>query len=118
PPSGQTRLTPARAPYGSCSPLLWCSAATSAPTLPALPARRASDLATTTLTLTNDSTAPSGSITAPAASANVRGSAVTVSSNSSDSRPGVATAPCQRSPAGAGTWTTLATDTTSPSSVS
>ena len=72
----------------------------------------------TVLTFTNDSTNPTGAITAPASSANVRGSAVTVSSNSADGGAGVASAQFQRSPAGAGTWTTIgAADTTSPYSV-
>ena len=65
-----------------------------------------------------DNTNPSGSITAPAASANVRGAAVTVSSNSADAGSGVANAQFQRSPAGAGVWTNIgAADTTSPYSV-
>ncbi len=64
-----------------------------------------------------DNTNPTGSVTAPAASANVRGAAVTVSSNSADGGSGVASADFQRSPAGAGTWTTIATDNSSPYSV-
>jgi large repetitive protein len=65
-----------------------------------------------------DNTNPTGSITAPASSANVRGNAVTVSSNSADGGSGVAQADFQRSPAGAGTWTSIATDNSSPYSVS
>ena len=64
-----------------------------------------------------DNTNPSGSITAPGAGANVTGSAVTVSSNSADGGSGVASALFQRSPAGAGVWTTIATDNSSPYSV-
>ena len=65
-----------------------------------------------------DNTNPTGSITAPAASANVRGAAVTVSSDSADGGSGVANAQFQRSPAGAGVWTNIgAADTTSPYSV-
>src|SRR6202023_1388576 len=72
----------------------------------------------TVLTFTNDSTNPTGSITAPAASANGRGNAVAVSSNSADGGSGVASATFQRSPAGAGIWTNIgAPDTTSPYSV-
>src|SRR5439155_13768339 len=72
----------------------------------------------TLLTYTNDSTAPSGAITAPASAANVRGAAVAVSSNSADPGSGVANAQFQRSPAGAGVWTNIgAADTTSPYSV-
>ena len=65
-----------------------------------------------------DNTNPTGAITAPAASANVRGNAVTVSSNSLDGGSGVANAQFQRSPAGGGVWTNIgAADTTSPYSV-
>ena len=65
-----------------------------------------------------DNTNPTGSITAPAASANVRGAAVTVSSDSADGGSGVANAQFQRSPAGGGVWTNIgAADTTSPYSV-
>ena len=65
-----------------------------------------------------DNTNPTGAITAPAASANVTGNAVTVSSNSADGGSGVANAQFQRSPAGAGVWTNIgAADTTSPYSV-
>jgi hypothetical protein len=60
---------------------------------------------------------PAGSITAPLASANVNGSAVSISSNSSDAGSGVASAQFQRSPAGANTWTTISTDSSSPYAV-
>ena len=56
---------------------------------------------TETVTFAIDSTAPTGSITAPAASANVRGAAVAVSSNSADGGSGVASAQFQYSTAGA-----------------
>jgi hypothetical protein len=69
------------------------------------------------VTVTVDNTNPTGSLTAPAASANVKGT-VTVSSNSADATSGVTNAAFQRSPAGAGTWTTISTDTTSPYSAS
>ena len=73
---------------------------------------------TGTFTVTKDATNPTGSLTAPASSANVRGNAVVVSSNSADAGSGVADATFQRSPAGAGVWTTIgAADTTSPYSV-
>jgi hypothetical protein len=68
-------------------------------------------------TVTIDTTAPTGSLTAPAANANLRGS-VTVSSNSADVGSAVASAAFQRSPALLDTWTTIATDTTSPYSTS
>ena len=62
-----------------------------------------------------DNTNPTGSVTAPAAAANVRGASVSVTSNSADGGSGVANALFQRSPAGAGTWTTIgAADTSSP----
>jgi large repetitive protein len=65
-----------------------------------------------------DNTSPTGSITAPAADANVRGT-ISVDANSADSGSGVASARFQRSPAGAGTWTDIgAADTSSPYSVS
>jgi hypothetical protein len=64
-----------------------------------------------------DLTDPTGSVTAPAASANVRGAAVPVSSSSADSGSGVASARFQYSVSGAGNWTNIATDTTSPYSV-
>src|SRR5262249_44830819 len=72
--------------------------------------------ATTSPTIGNvlvDNTAPTGSVTAPAASANVRGT-VTVATNAADGGSGVASAVIQRSPAGAGTWTTIGTATGSP----
>ena len=74
-------------------------------------------------TVTIDNTNPTGAVTAPAAAANVRGASVSVTSNSADpavggSASGVANALFQRSPAGAGTWTTIgAADTSSPYAV-
>ncbi len=66
-------------------------------------------------TVTIDNTNPTGAVTAPAAAANVRGSSVSVTSNSADGGSGVANALFQRSPAGAGTWTTIgAADTSTP----
>ena len=61
-----------------------------------------------------DNTAPTGSITAPAASANIKGT-FTVTADSADAGSGVANALFQRSPAGTNTWTNVAAaDTTSP----
>ena len=66
-------------------------------------------------TVTIDNTNPTGAVTAPAAAANVRGTSVAVTSNSADGGSGVANALFQRSPAGAGTWTTIgAADTSTP----
>jgi len=62
-----------------------------------------------------DVTDPTGSVTVPAAGANVRGAAVAVTSDSADSGSGVASVQLQRSPAGGGTWTNVgAADTTAP----
>jgi hypothetical protein len=62
-----------------------------------------------------DNTAPTGAVTAPAASANVRGSAVSVTSSSADAGSGVATAQFQISNAGTASWSNLgAADTASP----
>ncbi|MBI4172541.1 MAG: Ig-like domain-containing protein, partial [Actinobacteria bacterium] len=73
---------------------------------------------TGTFTITSDSTGPTGSVTAPAASANVRGTTVSVDSDTADAASGVASAQFQRSPAGAGTWTSIgAADTSAPYSV-
>ena len=54
-----------------------------------------------------DNTLPTGSVTSPAGGANLRGT-VTLASDSADAGSGVATVQFQRSPAGAGTWTTEA----------
>ncbi|HZQ04091.1 MAG TPA: Ig-like domain-containing protein, partial [Gaiellaceae bacterium] len=64
-----------------------------------------------------DNTSPTGSLTAPTAAANLTGT-VTVASNSADAGSGVAAALFQYSPAGAGIWTTIASDSTAPYSVS
>ncbi len=69
------------------------------------------------LNVTIDRTAPSGSITTPSAGAYVGGASVAVSSDSADGLSGVAQVVIQRSPAGAGTWTPIDTDTVAPYSV-
>ena len=70
-----------------------------------------------TFTVTvQDTIAPTGSLTAPAAGP-VRGT-ITLSSDSADSGSGVASVAFQRSPHSANTWTTISTDTISPYSVS
>ena len=69
----------------------------------------------TAVTVRVDNTPPTGTLTAPADGAYVKGSSVTVSSNSADSGgSGVANATFQRSPAGANTWTTIGTDASTP----
>ncbi|HET9665188.1 MAG TPA: Ig-like domain-containing protein, partial [Desertimonas sp.] len=60
-----------------------------------------------TVTVRVDNTLPTGSVTAPAAGANLRDT-VALTSNSADAGSGVATAQFQRSPIGAGTWTNQA----------
>ncbi len=64
-----------------------------------------------------DRTAPTGSITAPGSGAYIGGTTVAVASDSADTLSGVTQVVFQRSPAGQGTWTALATDTTSPYSL-
>ena len=66
------------------------------------------------LTFHFDATDPTGSLTAPADGAALRGSSVTVSSDSADTGSGVDSAEFQRRPAGGGAWTTIATDTNAP----
>jgi hypothetical protein len=70
------------------------------------------------VTIRVDNTAPTGVVSSPSAGANVRGSALAIASSSADAGSGVASALFQRSPVGAGNWTDVATDTTSPYSVS
>ncbi|MGI8607415.1 MAG: Ig-like domain-containing protein [Gaiellaceae bacterium] len=60
-------------------------------------------------TVTVDNSDPTGSLTAPAGGASLAGT-VAVASSSADSVSGVAQVVFQRSPAGAGTWTTIDTD--------
>jgi hypothetical protein len=60
--------------------------------------------------VTVDNLNPTGSLTAPLASANVRGNAVNLTASSADGGSGVASAKFQRSPAGGNTWTDIATD--------
>jgi hypothetical protein len=54
-----------------------------------------------------DNTLPTGSVTSPAAAADVRGS-ITLTSDSADAGSGVDTVQFQRSPTGVGTWTNQA----------
>jgi hypothetical protein len=63
-----------------------------------------------------DTANPTGSITAPAAAAVVRG-LTAVSSDSADAGSGVQQVVFQRSPAAFGTWTAIDTDTSAPYSV-
>jgi fibronectin type 3 domain-containing protein len=61
-----------------------------------------------------DNTAPSGSVTSPAASAVVHGT-INPAATAADGGSGVDTVAFQRSPAGSGTWTTYDTDSSGPS---
>ena len=65
--------------------------------------------------VTVDRTRPAGSLTAPSAGADVRGANVGLTATASDTAPGtVNTVTFQRSPAGAGTWSDVVTDSTAP----
>jgi chitinase len=107
----QTACTDATAPY-SCS---WATAGVVADGLYDLRAV-AIDLAGNTLasaTVTSrrvDNTAPTVSLTNPASP--LRGT-VSLGATASDGGSGMASVRWERSPAGAGTWTTICTDTTS-----
>ena len=68
-------------------------------------------------TFSFDATAPTGTLTAPADGAALRGDSVTVSSDSADAGSGVDQAEFQQRPAGGGPWTTIDTDTNAPYSV-
>ena len=82
---------------------------------------RATDAAGNTLdsakqTVKVDNSNPTGSLTSPTGGSSVAGT-VAVASNSADSVSGVAQVVFQRSPTGAGTWTTIDTDSSAPFSV-
>jgi hypothetical protein len=115
--TGQTVSTPTNGPFTTTNAFTWTEGTTSSPTEAVTSTDNVGLQSTTTLTFTNDSTNPTGSVTAPAASSNIR-QTVSVSSNSADGGSGVASATLQRSPAGAGTWTTIGSDTGAPYSVS
>jgi len=112
--AAETDTTPAGGPYAS-STFSWTSGATAPGSYTVTVADAAGNTATSATTFTIDSTAPTGAVTAPAAAANVRGSAVSVTSSSADAGSGVGSAQFQSSPAGAGTWSNLgAADTLTP----
>jgi hypothetical protein len=109
----ETDTTPAGGPYASTN-FVWASGASTPGTYTVTVADAAGNTATSAFTFTADPTAPTGSVTAPAGAANVRG-LVAVTSSSADAGSGVASAQFQTSPAGAGTWSNLGgVDTTSP----
>ena len=65
--------------------------------------------------VTVDRTRPAGSLTAPASGADLRGANVALAATASDTAPGtVNTVTFQRSPAGAGTWSDVAVDSSAP----
>ena len=65
--------------------------------------------------VTVDRTRPAGSLTAPASGADLRGANVGLAATASDTAPGtVNTVTFQRSPAGAGTWSDVAVDSSAP----
>ena len=117
--TSQTVNTPAGGPYVTTNNFAWNAGEANSPTESVTSTDNAGNTSNATvLTFTNDSTNPTGAITAPASSANVRGNSVAVTSNSADGGSGVGSAQFQRSPAGAGVWTNIgAADTTSPYSV-
>jgi hypothetical protein len=111
--AAETVSAPAGGPYASAS-FVWASGASTPGTYTVTVLDAAGNAATSAFTFTADATAPTGSVTAPAAAANVRGS-VAVTSNSADAGAGVGSAQFQASPAGAGTWSNLgAADTLTP----
>jgi hypothetical protein len=111
--NAETDTTPAGGPYAS-STFAWASGASAPAAYTVSAADGSGNTATSSITFTIDSTAPTGAVTAPVAAANVRGS-VAVTSNSADAGSGVASAQFQASPAGAGTWSNVgALDTASP----
>jgi Bacterial Ig domain len=76
-------------------------------------------LSGTSSTVTNrrvDNTAPTATMNDPGA--NLSGTTVSLTASATDGGSGVASVKIQRSPAGAGTWTDVCTDTTSPYSCS
>jgi large repetitive protein len=117
----QTVNTPAGGPYTTTNNFAWSAAETNSPTESITSTDNSGNTSNATgLTFSNDSTNPTGTVTAPAASANVSGTTVAVSSSdAADGGSGLASVQFQRSPAGAGTWTNIgAADTTAPYSVS
>jgi hypothetical protein len=107
--AAETDSTPAGGPFAS-SAFVWASGASAPAAYTITAADRAGNAATSPITFTIDSTAPTGAVTAPAAAANVRG-AVAVTSNSADAGSGQ----FQVSPAGAATWSNVgAADTLTP----
>ena len=112
--AAETVTTPAGGPYTS-SAFAWSSGASVPGMHTVTVADAAGNTATRAATFTIDTTAPTGAVTAPAANANVRGSAVSVTSSSADTGSNVASAQFQSSPAGTATWSNFGlADTLSP----
>ncbi|HEX6130991.1 MAG TPA: Ig-like domain-containing protein, partial [Actinomycetota bacterium] len=114
--TGSTETVPAGGPFVSGS-VAWSQGASSAPTIAVSSADLVGNSTTppVTLTLTNDSTAPTGDVTAPLAGADVRGTSVAVTSDSADGTgSGVAQVQFEWSDDGS-TWNAIgAADTTAP----
>jgi hypothetical protein len=103
--AAESVTTPSGGPFASTS-FVWTSGAATPGTYTVTLADVAGNAPTSAFTFVADATAPTGSVTAPVAAANVRG-AVTVTSSSADAGAGVAFAQFQSSPAAAGTWANL-----------
>jgi hypothetical protein len=114
--TAQTVSTPAGGPYVTTNDFIWAPGTSNSPTEAVTSTDNAGNTSSaTTLTFTNDSTNPTGSITAPASSSSVSGNAVTISTNALDTGgSGVGSVVFQSSPAGAGTWTTIGTVNSAP----
>jgi len=111
--TAETVTTPSGGPYES-STYSWSSGATAPATHTITGTDAAGNNGTRAITFTIDSTNPTGSVTAPAAAANVRGT-VNVTSSSADAGSGVASAQFQTSPVGSGIWSDLGDpDTVTP----
>ena len=112
--AAQTVSTPTGGPFAS-STFSWVATASAPTSYTVTGTDAAGNTVTSAITFTVDSTAPTGSVTAPVAAANVRGNAVSVTSSSADAGSGVANAQFQISAAGAGTWSNLgAADSVTP----
>ena len=115
--AAQTVSTPAGGPYSSTA-FSWSAGASTPSTYTITATDAAGNTTSTPITFSPDTTAPTGAVTSPAASAAVRAT-ITVTSDSADAASGVASALFQRSPAGTNTWTNIAAaDTTAPYSAS
>ncbi|HZS25276.1 MAG TPA: hypothetical protein VFA30_09855, partial [Gaiellaceae bacterium] len=88
----QTISTPVGGPYVSTNNYSWTAGTSSSPTLPIVATDAIGNQGTTTYTLVNDSTAPTGGgpVSVPAFSSSLGGITITVTSNFSDGGSGIA----------------------------